>query len=257
MSRVKAESTMASLTAERAGFAPIAGKKRSKNHRKSGLLLALVRPLLRRPGRTLLVGLALGAGGTILANALFFQKARHPSPFLAAPRGAESRTAAASGPNAPRAETVAAATPPARPESLESLIRETAIARPPATVPQAGAPARQTVREAAPTPREAPRIKDNATREAAPRDPIAELIMKGDARPPADVGHGEAKRLVTSAQKALTKLGYGQPGSEGQLDEATKASIARFEKDRKLTVTRDLSPRTVRELAQASGMRIE
>lgn len=200
------------------------------------------------------MGLGLALATAIILNALVFQKARHPAPFLTAARNTETRATGAqeqkqpagnTGPAAPATAAAgnAAITPPARPANLEALIRETAIVRPPATVP------------AGPAPRAVPR--DVTQRDAAPRDPIAELIMSGDARPPAPVGQPDSKRITLSAQKALAKLGYGPVRTEGRLDEATRNAIERFEKDRKLPVTRELSPRTQRELAAASGLRIE
>jgi Putative peptidoglycan binding domain len=245
---------MATLTATRPRQLAPAMKMRASGRQKSSLLAQVSRRLMRRPQRTLAVGLGLALATAIILNALVFQKARHPSPFLSAPRVTETKAPAVQDPKtaagAPATASVQAVAPPARPANLEALIRETAVVRPPATVPAGTAP----------TPRAAPRDvtqRDNTSREAAPRDPIAELIMNGDARPPATVGQPDTKRITLSAQKALAKLGYGPVKNEGRLDDATKNAIERFEKDRKLPVTRELSPRTQRELAAASGLRIE
>ena len=237
---------MATLTATRPRQMAPAMKMRAPGRQKPSLPARLSRMLMRRPRRTLAVGLGLALATAIILNALVFQKARHPSPFLSAPRVSETRAPVAQDQRAATASaSVQAVEPPARPANLEALIRETAVVRPPAAVP-AGTTA---VARAAP--------RDVTQRDSTPRDPIAELIMNGDARPPAPVGQTDTKRITLSAQKALAKLGYGPVKNEGRLDDSTRNAIERFEKDRKLPVTRELSPRTQRELAAASGLRIE
>jgi cytoskeletal protein RodZ len=250
---------MATLTATRPRQLAPNLKMRAPGRQKLSILARLSRILMRRPQRTLAVGLGLALATAIILNALVFQKARHPSPFLSAPRVSETRVPASTSVQDPKTAanstspgtgsattaSVQAVVPPARPANLEALIRETALVRPPANV-SAGA---------APAPRSAPR--DVMQRDAGPRDPIAELIMNGDARPPASVGQPDTKRITLSAQKALAKLGYGPVRTEGRLDDSTRNAIERFEKDRKLPVTRELSPRTQRELAAASGLKIE
>jgi peptidoglycan hydrolase-like protein with peptidoglycan-binding domain len=59
---------------------------------------------------------------------------------------------------------------------------------------------------------------------------------------------------VLAAQKALAKLGYGPVRLDGVPGTATKQAISRFEADRKLPVTGELSPRVVKEIASVSGM---
>jgi Putative peptidoglycan binding domain len=251
---------MATLTATRPRQLAPNLKMRTPGRQKPSILTSLSRTLMRRPRRTLAVTVGLALATAIILNALVFQKARHPSPFLSTPRATETKTpagavpqdqrSATSGANAATTASVQAVLPPVRPANLEALIRETAIARPPASVPSSTAAA----------PRPAPRDgtqRETAARETAPRDPIAELIMNGDARPPALVGQSDSKRITLSAQKALARLGYGPVKNEGRLDDSTRDAIGRFEKDRKLPVTRELSPRTQRELAAASGLKIE
>ena len=141
--------------------------------RKTSWLGRVARVAGKRPGRALVL-LAFGIVSlAIVANALMFQKARHPAPMLSAtpvsqPRAAVERRAEPAP--APAAEAPAAQPirPPARPNDL-SQARE-AQPRPPAPVQAASR---------APAP---------AQRAAAPvRDPIADLINGGDLRPPADV----------------------------------------------------------------------
>jgi peptidoglycan hydrolase-like protein with peptidoglycan-binding domain len=62
---------------------------------------------------------------------------------------------------------------------------------------------------------------------------------------------------VLAAQRALVKLGYTQVKADGVPGEATRSAIERFERERKLPVTGRLNPVTVRELAAASGMKLD
>jgi Putative peptidoglycan binding domain len=73
------------------------------------------------------------------------------------------------------------------------------------------------------------------------------------ARAPAADPH----RPVAAAQRALVKLGYGPLKADGVLGEGTRQAIERFERDRRLAVTRDLAPRTLKELSAQSGVAIE
>lgn len=78
---------------------------------------------------------------------------------------------------------------------------------------------------------------------AAPQAPAS-------ATPPADT------RLL-SVQRALARLGYGPIRPDGRPGSETRAAVQRFERDRKLPVTGEISGRLVRELAAVSGMPIE
>ncbi len=96
---------------------------------------------------------------------------------------------------------------------------------------------------------------------AAPaRDPIGEMIRAGDG--PSNSPRGaetkaDPHRPVAAAQRALTKLGYGPLKADGLMGEGTRQALERFERDRRLAVTRDLSPRTTRELSAQAGVPIE
>ncbi len=79
--------------------------------------------------------------------------------------------------------------------------------------------------------------------EPAPADPIAKLIAPN--------------KRVTAIQRALADFGYGQIKPTGQFDPETKAAIEKFERDRKLPVTGQISDRVVRELAATTGRPLE
>ena len=152
--------------------------------RKTSWLGRVVRVAGKRPGRALVM-LAFGIVSlAIVANALMFQKARHPAPMLSSstpvsqPRATAERRAEPAP--APAVEAPAQPIrPPARPNDLSQAPQAREVQpRPPASVPAAA----RAAAPAAPAP--APRA---AAALAPARDPIADLINGGDLRPPADV----------------------------------------------------------------------
>ncbi|HVY57771.1 MAG TPA: peptidoglycan-binding protein [Xanthobacteraceae bacterium] len=74
-------------------------------------------------------------------------------------------------------------------------------------------------------------------------DPIANLIAPS--------------RKVVAIQRALADFGYGQVKSTGIVDADTRAAIERFERERQLPVTGQVSDRLVRELAAVTGRPLE
>jgi len=86
-------------------------------------------------------------------------------------------------------------------------------------------------------------VTAQSSRAAAPapvrKDPIAELIAP--------------TKQVLAVQRALTDFGYGQITPTGVYDPETKAAIEKFERDRRLPVTGQISDQLVRELAAMTG----
>ena len=79
---------------------------------------------------------------------------------------------------------------------------------------------------------------------AQPRnDPIAELIAPSSR--------------VLAIQRALSDFGYGQIKPTGVYDPDTKTAIEKFERDRRLPVTGQISEPVVRELAAMTGRPLE
>ena len=74
-------------------------------------------------------------------------------------------------------------------------------------------------------------------------DPIAELIAP-------------SKRIL-AIQRALSDFGYGQIKPTGVYDPETRAAIEKFERDRRLPPTGQISDRFVRELAGMTGRPLE
>jgi peptidoglycan hydrolase-like protein with peptidoglycan-binding domain len=60
-------------------------------------------------------------------------------------------------------------------------------------------------------------------------------------------------RRVAAVQRALTEYGYGQLKATGIIGSDTQAAIEKFERDRKLPATGQVSDRLVRELTVMIG----
>ena len=173
--------------------------------RKTSWLGRVGRMAARRPGRAMLF-LAFGIiSCAIVANALMFQKARHPAPMLSAAPAAPQRAAVER-----RAEPVAAApVQEAAPAALS--VPATVPSRPPAR--PADLSGTQPLREAAPRPpapvASQPRTAQSATtavpkavQAPAPvRDPIADLINGGNLRPPGEI-KGAASRSAAAPRRS-------------------------------------------------------
>jgi peptidoglycan hydrolase-like protein with peptidoglycan-binding domain len=83
----------------------------------------------------------------------------------------------------------------------------------------------------------------SASADARPADPIAKLIAPN--------------KRVTAVQRALADFGYGQIKPTGVFDPETRAAIEKFERDRRLPITGQISERFVRELAAMTGRPLE
>jgi peptidoglycan hydrolase-like protein with peptidoglycan-binding domain len=84
-----------------------------------------------------------------------------------------------------------------------------------------------------------------AKKNAAPvrNDPIAQLIAPS--------------QQVQAVQRALSDFGYGQLKPTGVIDPATVTAIEKFERDRRLPVTGQLSEPLIRELSAVTGRPLE
>lgn len=196
--------------------------------------------LVRSPKDTLAVTLALAAVLAIAINAMFLQAGRHPSPLFGtaiplpkpatpAPVAQQTAAPAAPAPVVAAPASVPAASPMPRPRPSEAEIRP---GDPLGNLVRATsgpvAPAANVARPPAPVPAAAPA-----------RDPLANLI-------------GSAQK-VAAVQRALTDYGYGQLKATGTVGPETQAAIQKFERERKLPVTGQMSERLVRELGLATG----
>jgi hypothetical protein len=118
---------------------------------------------------------------------------------------------------------------------------------------------------AAPSSAPLPRVRPaeaEARVEAAPVKPVASPAAP---RPPAAVPAKNdpvgdlivSTRRVAAVQRALTEYGYGQIKPTGVVGTDTQAAIQKFERDRKMPVTGQLSDRLIRDLTVLTGRPIE
>lgn len=191
-----------------------------------------MRILLHSPKDTVAGFLAFAAVSAILANALFLQTGHHPAPMFG------------SVIVMPQPGPVSANLLP-RPRPLEADVSEPRV-----------------VESRVPEPRAAEKPY-----ELKPADPVGNLVKAtGTApattasvlRPPAPIPASTRAELtgprrVAAVQRVLTEYGYGQLKPTGVAGTDTQAAIARFERERKLPVTGQVSDRLVRELAAVIG----
>jgi hypothetical protein len=120
---------------------------------------------------------------------------------------------------------------------LDERVDVVTLPRPrPSEAPAHAPEFRPELRQAA-APVRAPAV---AARPAAARhDPIADLLT--------------GSNQMTSLQRALSEFGYGPVAATGIYGPETRAAIERFERDRKMPVTGQVSDRLMRELSQLIG----
>ncbi len=88
---------------------------------------------------------------------------------------------------------------------------------------------------------------------APPANVPGDAGVTGSVRPPGTVQAAAPSTRLLSVQKSLARLGYGPIKLDGQPGTETRLAIQRFERDRNLPITGDLSDRMVQELATVSG----
>ncbi len=208
-----------------------------------------MRILLHSPKDTVAGLVAFAAVSAIIANALFLQAGRHPSPMF----GTVTRMpAAASAPASPlpRPRPVEAAALPSEPRVIE-------------------------LRSADPKSDTRSDPKSDAKNDAR-SDPMTNLVKATTApqatpshvaRPPASIpaasrhetiaNQSPASRRVAAVQRTLTEYGYGQLKPTGTAGSDTQAAIQKFERERKLPVTGQVSDRLVKELTAMIGRPVD
>jgi hypothetical protein len=194
----------------------------------------VMRILLHSPKDMIAGVLAFAAVSAIIANALFLQAGRHPSPMfgsvVAIPAAGSAPASLLPRPRPVEAVTRAADASPSEPKPAEPKAAD-AMSN---LVKSTGAPA------AAPS---------NIARPAAaiPALPHNETTANPTA----------ASRRVAAVQRALTEYGYGQLKPTGTIGSDTQAAIQKFERERKIPVTGQISDRLVHELTTLIGRPID
>jgi hypothetical protein len=205
----------------------------------------VMRMLLHSPKDMIAGVLAFAAVSAIIANALFLQAGRHPSPMF----GTVVAVPAAA---------LAPASPLPRPRPVEAArVLEPSPAEPKAVEPKSDFKSD---------------LKSEFKSEPRAADPMTNLVKataipqpapSGVARPPAPIpaasrnDPASSSRRVAAVQRTLTEYGYGQLKPTGTVGSETQAAIQKFERDRKIPVTGQMSDRLVRELAAMTGKAID
>jgi peptidoglycan hydrolase-like protein with peptidoglycan-binding domain len=214
------------------------------------------------------VGVLLGGTATVIIvfNALFMQKGPHPAPIFAARPAINAPAPVVAQPTrVPAVQSLPAIAQPApqplnRVQAIAEIQRELTRrgfyegaadgiwgARTDAGARDFGQAAGVKIDPNAPEELLRALTASTATAQPVPqparRDPIAELIAPSPR--------------VVAIQRALTDFGYGQIKPSGNYDAATRIAIEKFERDRKLPVTGQISDRFVRELSAMTGRPLE
>jgi hypothetical protein len=190
---------------------------------------------LHSPKDVVAGALAFAAVSAIIANALFLQAGHHPSPMFGTVVALPAAEPAVASP-LPRPRPVEAVTKPA-----EALPFELKTAEPKSADPL-GNLVKATSAPPVPASNNVPR----------PPAPIPAL-----SRNDSIAGPTMGSRRIAAVQRALTEYGYGQLRPTGTIGSDTQAAIQKFERERKIPVTGQVSDRLVRELTAMIGRPID
>jgi hypothetical protein len=230
-----------------------------------------MRIFLRSPKDMLAGALAFAAIGAIITNALFLQAGRHPSPMfgssvvtlpapvtnpLPRPRPVELAVRPAEPPEAKPVEAKSVDIRTSDHKTVDSRTADPKSADPKSADPKSADPMTNLVVKSTSS---APAAASNVATPAA-KPPTLAAAPSHVMRPPASIpasSHSAAARRIASVQRALTENGYGQLKPTGAVGADTQAAITKFERNRKLPVTGQMSDRLVRELTAMTGRPIE
>ena len=211
----------------------------------------LLRTFLHSPKDMIAGLLAVAAISAIVTNALFLQAGRHPSPMFGATTAAPAH---------------ALANPLPRPRPVEAATRSVELT---ASDVKAVEPRAEPKVESRAEPKAEPKpddVKNLLTKATAPAAPPAAsapaaappaAVMRPPAPVPVATPHTAAGRRIAAVQRALTDYGYGQLKPTGLIGADTQAAITKFERDRKLPVTGQMSDRLAKELSSMTGRPID
>jgi hypothetical protein len=191
-----------------------------------------LRILLHSP-KDMVAGLiAFAAVTAIVANALFLQSGPHPAPMFG------------SVVHMQQANVAAVSLPRPRPAEADAVTSEPHLAE----------------------PRAYEKTNELRLPDAKGNDPLGNLVKATVAppatnvlRPPAPIPAVQitGSHRVAAVQRALSENGYGQLKATGTIGADTQAAIQRFERDRKLPISGQVSDRLVRELSVMIGHPID
>jgi hypothetical protein len=193
-----------------------------------------MRVLFHRPKDMVAGVLAFAAVSAIIANALLLQAGHHPAPMfgsvVAVPAGVSAPASPLPRPRPNEAVLKPADAAPVDPKPVESKSVES----------KAGDPLANLVKATSATPVTSPSV----VRPPAPIPAAATVAITGSRR-------------VAAVQRTLTEYGYGQLKPTGTIGADTQAAIQKFERERKIPVTGQMSDRLVHELSAMVGKPID
>jgi hypothetical protein len=197
-----------------------------------------LRVLLHSPKDTFAGLIAFVAVSAIVTNAVFLQAGPHPAPMFGS-AATPTITLTVTNP-LPRPRPIEADAASSEPRLAEPRLAEPRLIEPRMNDPMASLVKATTAPPLSSLP-------------LAP--PPAPAIM----RPPAPVPPVQVtgSRRVAAVQRMLTEYGYGQLKATGTVGADTQAAIQKFERERKMPVTGQMSDRLVRELAVVTGHPID
>ena len=193
----------------------------------------LIRILLHSLKDTVAALLALAAAAAIIANAGFLQHGPHPAPMFGSVLHLP-----------PVTPVTASMLPRPRPAEADAASSEPRLLEPHANEVRAGERSTDPLGNL---------VKATTTTSAQPN------AATPPARPPAPIPVVQLNgaRRVAAVQRALTEYGYGQLKATGTVGADTQAAIQKFERERRLPVTGQVSDRLMRELTAMIGHSID
>jgi hypothetical protein len=200
-----------------------------------------MRMLLHSPKDMVAGLLALAACSAIVANALFLQTGQHPAPMFSSAVHLNTSSPL------PRPRPLEADTASAEPRLVEPRLAEPRLAEPRLIEPRANDPVANIIKATAGGP-----LSSTPMTTAPPQ----EHVMRPPAPIPAPVQITGSRR-VAAVQRALSESGYGQLKATGTIGADTMAAMQKFERERHLPATGQISDRFMRELAIVTGHPIE
>jgi hypothetical protein len=208
-----------------------------------------MRILLRSPKDMVAGALAFAAVSAIVANALLLQSGHHPSPMFgavaASPAAALTPASLLPRPRPPEADASPSEPKPADPRSADPKSADSKSADSKSADLKSADPLTNLVKATGTA---------QVTSASVPRPPAPIPVS---ARNDAVASSGLGSRRVAAVQRALTEYGYGQLKPTGTVGSDTQAAIQKFERDRKIPVTGQMSDRLVRELVAMIGHPID
>jgi hypothetical protein len=204
----------------------------------------LMRIFLHSPKDMVAGLLAFTAAGAIIANALFLQHGPHPAPMFGSVVHLPPSGPSIANLLLPRPRPAEADMTPAEPRLAETKPSELRLSEVRSAEPKSGDPLGNLVK---------------ATTVSPSSSVVATAPSANVPRPPAPVPPVQVtgSRRVAAVQRVLTEYGYGQLRANGTMGADTQAAIQKFERDRKLPVTGQVTDRVVRELTTMIGHPID